>query len=94
MDLRCRVDQLIDSNCHLELNSMNAGIVIIVVDSIMFRLFCSFSNCVFFTKWFTNIHRITDNIKNHNIVLSDMLQTITMLCMDKFIVHVHFYKSI
>ena len=31
MDLRCRVDQLIDSNCHLELNSMNAGIVMGVV---------------------------------------------------------------
>ena len=31
MDLKCRVDQLIDSNCHLELNSMNAGIVIIEI---------------------------------------------------------------
>ena len=39
MDLRCRVDQLIDSNCHLELNSMNAGIVIMPVDSALSRLF-------------------------------------------------------
>jgi hypothetical protein len=69
MDLRCRVDQLIDSNCHLELNSMNAGIVIIVVDSIMDRLFLK----CFCTKMVYQYLHTDRQYKKHNVVSTEIL---------------------